>query len=310
MTQEKRQVLLVTGLSGAGLSTALKALEDLGWKVVDNLPLSLIDPLLSRAEGRAQPVALGIDSRTWDFSATAFEKTLEKLRCDDALRVRVLFIDCADGVLQQRFTETRRRHPLALDRSVADGVDLERGLVGPLRDLADLAIDTSDLKSGDLRRIVAGHFTLDEGHGLLVFVTSFGYRHGLPREADLVFDVRFLDNPYYDPLLRPLTGRDPGVAARIRQDSGYGNFFSGLTALLGPLLPRYQGEGRSYLTIAIGCTGGRHRSVFVAEELFAWLDARGYSVGLRHRDMERWTSEQKALSPGGENEQTRKRESA
>lgn len=310
MVQERRQVLLVTGLSGAGLSTALKALEDLGWKVVDNLPLSLIDPLLSRAEGRAQPVALGIDSRTWDFSAAAFEKTLEKLRGDDALRVRVLFIDCADGVLQQRFTETRRRHPLALDRSVADGVDLERGLVGPLRDLADLAIDTSDLKSGDLRRIVAGHFTLDEGHGLLVFVTSFGYRHGLPREADLVFDVRFLDNPYYDPLLRPLTGRDPGVAARICQDSGYGNFFSGLTALLGPLLPRYQGEGRSYLTIAIGCTGGRHRSVFVAEELFAWLDAKGYSVGLRHRDMERWTSEQKAQPPGGENEQTRKRESA
>lgn len=288
----------------------MKALEDLGWKVVDNLPLSLIDPLLDRAEGKAQPVALGIDSRTWDFSAVSFKERLERLHLDPALAVRVLFIDCADGVLQQRFTETRRRHPLALDRSVADGVALERGLVGPLRDLADLAIDTSDLKSGDLRRIVAGNFSLDGGHGLLVFVTSFGYRHGLPREADLVFDVRFLDNPYYDPLLRPLTGRDAAVAARIRADDGYEGFFSGLTGLLAPLLPRYQQEGRSYLTIAVGCTGGRHRSVFVAEELFAWLDMRGFSVGLRHRDMERWASEQKAAQGGNPDKLDRKRESA
>ena len=294
MAQDQRQVLLVTGLSGAGLSTALRALEDLGWKAVDNLPLSLIRPLLERQEGKQQSVALGIDSRTWDFSAGVFMAEVEALKKDAGLGVRVLVIDCADGILQQRFTETRRRHPLAADRPIADGIAMERQMIEPLRKAADLVIDTSDLSALDLRRIVAGQFTLEDSHGLLVFVTSFGFRYGLPREADLVFDVRFLDNPHYDLALRPLTGQDKGVADKVRADPGYPGFFGNLTAFLEPLLLRYKQEGRSYLTIAVGCTGGRHRSVFVVEELFSWLDKKGVSVGLRHRDLERWKADQQS----------------
>ncbi len=307
MVKDKRQVLLVTGLSGAGLSTGLKALEDLGWKAVDNLPLSLIRPLLDRKEGQNQPVALGIDSRTWDFSAAHFMDELAALKEDAGLCVRVLLIDCADGILQQRFTETRRRHPLAADRPIADGVERERQLIEPLRRVSDLVIDTSDLNVHDLRRVVAGQFTLEDGHGLLVFVTSFGFRYGLPREADLVFDVRFLDNPHYDLSLRPMTGQDKGVADKVRSDPGYPGFFSGLTSFLEPLLPRYRQEGRSYLTIAVGCTGGRHRSVFVAEELFGWLDKKGVSVGLRHRDLERWKADQQSKQ---KNDKATVRESA
>lgn len=284
---EPGRLVLITGMSGAGMSVALKALEDLGYEAVDNLRLSLVPALLSQADPRRRPLALVIDSRTRDFSAQSFLEELEELTARPGLDVRLVFLECGDEVLQRRFTETRRRHPLATDRPVPDGIQLERALLFPLKQRADVTIDTSQLSIHDLRRILSGNFHRDAQAALQVFVTSFSFRLGLPREADLVFDVRFLTNPHYDPDLRPLTGLDPAVAARVESDPDFAAFFAGLTGLLRPLLPRYNQEGKSYLTIAIGCTGGKHRSVFVAERLAAWLGELGLKVGISHRELER-----------------------
>jgi len=190
----------------------------------------------------------------------------------------------------RRYTETRRRHPLAGDRPVLDGIHLERQRVWPLRDRADLVIDTTTLNPGDLKRLLQGHFALGAAPGITIFVTSFSYRHGLPRDADLVFDVRFLRNPHYVAALRPLTGRDAPVGAFIEADADFAPFFQRLCLLLAPLLPRYEREGKSYLTIAIGCTGGRHRSVYLAERLAAWLSEQGRPVGVNHRDLDQWAA--------------------
>jgi len=276
-------VILVTGLSGAGRSTALRALEDLGYEAVDNLPLAL----LNAPDGFDRPVAIGIDSRTRGFSAEALSERVQRLRAESGLRVRLVFLTCSDEALQRRFTETRRRHPLALDRPIADGIRQERRLLEDLQARADLTIDSTDLAIGDLKRLVQGNFALDQRPQLSISIMSFSYRHGLPREADLVFDVRFLANPHYRDALRPLTGRDAAVADFIRADPAFGPFFADLTALLLPLLPGYEREGKSYLTLAVGCTGGRHRSVFVAERLAAWLADHGRQVDLRHRDVAR-----------------------
>lgn len=288
--RQKRNVLLVTGLSGAGLSTALKGLEDLGYQAIDNLPLSLASSLLAQKEGKGKPVAIGIDSRTWDFSAAKILAEYARLKKRKDIAVSLVFLDCLDSVLHQRFTETRRVHPLAADRPVADGVARDRAMMNPLRDEADTVIDTTDLKPRDLRRLLAGHFKLNEDHALFVFVNSFGFKNGVPREADLVLDARFLENPYWDAKLRPLSGLDAAVGQKIASDPDYKAFFDKTTDLLSLLLPRYYQEGKNYLTIAIGCTGGRHRSVFIAEELFRWLDAQGHSVAVRHRDMEQWAN--------------------
>ncbi len=281
------KLVLVTGMSGAGMSVALKALEDLGYEAVDNLRLSLVPALLEQADPRKRPLALVIDSRTRDFSAHAMLEEVEALKAHAELDVRLVFLDCGDETLQRRFTETRRRHPLAIDRPVPDGIQLERAMLLPLKQQADVTIDTTQLSIHDLRRILAGSFQIGTQVALQVFVTSFSFRLGLPREADLVFDVRFLTNPHYDPELRPLTGLDPRVAARVEGDPDFAEFFRHLTDLLQPLLPRYNQEGKSYLTIAVGCTGGKHRSVFVAERLAAWLDGLGLKVGLSHRELDR-----------------------
>lgn len=296
---QRGRVVLVTGLSGAGMSVALKALEDLGYEAVDNLRLSLVPALIQQADPKRRPLALVIDSRTRDFSAQAFLDELAELQARDDLDVRLVFLDCGDEVLQRRFTETRRRHPLAVDRTVPDGIQRERALLFPLKEHADLTIDTTQLSIHDLRRILSGNFQRDAQAALQVFVTSFSFRLGLPREADLVFDVRFLTNPHYDPALRPLTGLDPAVAARVESDADFPAFFRNLTELLRPLLPRYNQEGKSYLTIAIGCTGGKHRSVFVAERLAAWLADLGIRVNLSHRELSRLGTRSGAGTGGG-----------
>ena len=278
-------VVLVTGVSGAGKSTALKCLEDLRYNAMDNVPLSLIEHLLIGGQCNA-PTAIGIDIRTRDFDAKGFLKEVEALAARTDLTVRLLFIDCEDDILVRRFEETRRRHPLASDRPVSDGIREERAHMAFLRDGAEVVIDTSDMKPGDLKPLLEGHFGTDAQTGLNIFVMSFGFKFGLPRDADLVFDVRFLRNPHYEEALRRQTGRDPAVSEFVRRDDGFDDFLTNLKALLTPLFPRYAEEGKSYLTIAVGCTGGRHRSVCVTEDLSAWIAQQGEKVHLRHRDLE------------------------
>jgi UPF0042 nucleotide-binding protein len=283
----KPRILLITGMSGAGRSSALKLLEDMGYEAVDNLPLSLLPGLAGNCDFKPHPIAVGIDIRTRDFAVENVFGEIEKIAQDGALDVKLVFLDCADEGLERRYTETRRRHPMAGDRPVLDGIRLERARVAPLRQRADLVIDTTGLRTAGLKRLLAGNFGLDEQPGLRLFVTSFSFREGLPREADLVFDVRFLENPFYDPELRHSSGRDPAVARFIAADPGWAPFFAALTQLLQTLLPRYDNEGKSYLTIAFGCTGGRHRSVFAAECLRDWLKTNGHSASVAHRDIER-----------------------
>lgn len=278
------RILLVTGLSGAGKSVALKTLEDIGCEAVDNVPLSLVPSLIEPGGEQAHSLAIGTDARNRDFSIEHFQELLKVLRTQEGHEVVVLFFDCDNEVLQRRFTETRRKHPLALDRPVMDGILHERTLLAPLRDIADITFNTSEWTSGDLRHTLREHFT-DDNRALSVFVTSFSFKRGLPRDADMVFDVRFLHNPFYDDQLRPLSGLDAPVAHFIESDPGFRGFFSQLVQLIEPLLPRYLQEGKSYLTVGIGCTGGRHRSVYVAEKLAGFLKQKEYKVGIRHRDL-------------------------
>jgi len=280
-------VIVITGMSGAGRTTALRALEDVGYEAVDNLPLSLLENVAARAPGDtgARALAVGIDIRTRDFDVRALIDTLDRLSAaGDPGRIVSVFLDCGDDELVRRFTETRRRHPLAADRPVMDGLRLERRMLAPLLERADVVIDTSLTAPGALKEEMTRRFGLDWAPGLALMVVSFSYRYGLPRDADLVFDARFLVNPHYDPQLRDKTGRDPEVGAMIAADPDFGAFLDGINSMLTVLLPRYEKEGKSYLTIAIGCTGGRHRSVFVAEQLAERLASRGRPVHLTHRD--------------------------
>ena len=278
------QIVLVTGMSGAGRTTALKALEDLGFEAVDNLPVTLLGNLVRPGDRLERDLAIGIDCRTRAFDPPDLIQRMAARRAKMGPEPKLLFLDCEDEILRRRFNETRRRHPLALDRPVTDGIAHERRVMAGLREHADLVIDTSQLSAGDLRRLIAGYFTTANERRLTLSVLSFAYRGGLPREADIVFDVRFLANPHYVDELRPKDGRDPQVRAYVEGDPGYKMLLERLEALLVPLLPSYQREGRSYLTIAFGCTGGRHRSIVVAEAFAARLRESGWTVVVRHRD--------------------------
>jgi UPF0042 nucleotide-binding protein len=257
----------------------------MGCEAIDNAPLSLIPALVASGGGNEDCLAIGTDVRSRDFSTARFEEMLATLKKEQAHEVQLIYLDCDSEVLQRRFTETRRKHPLALDRPVMDGIMAERSLLRSLRGMADIVFDTTDWTGGDLRGAVR-EFYGTENRGLSIFVTSFSFRRGLPRDADLVFDVRFLRNPYYDSDLRALTGLDARVGAFIESVPEFPDFFNNLIRLIEPLLPSYLQEGKSYLTIAIGCTGGRHRSVFVAEKLTGFLKQKEYKVGIRHRDLD------------------------
>ncbi|MDQ1081084.1 RNase adapter RapZ [Pseudoroseomonas cervicalis] len=283
-----RPVVLVTGLSGAGKASILRMLEDLGFESIDNPPLSVLAEVVR--EGGHVPLAIGVDARTRGFDAAALLQRLERLRAEPSVAPELLFVTAEETVLLRRFSETRRRHPLApggsLGGSVADGIAREAALLEGLREAADAVIDTTELPLPELRRLVERRYRGSGGpEGMAVAVLSFGFPRGLPREADLVFDLRFLRNPHYDPALRPLTGRDAKVASFIAADPEFGPFWQRMTALLDPLLPRYAAEGKKYLTVALGCTGGKHRSVLVAERLAAHLAAQGWQVDLRHREL-------------------------
>jgi UPF0042 nucleotide-binding protein len=284
----RRPFVVVTGLSGAGRVTALHALDDMGYVAVDNVPLPLLGDLMRSTTGNpgemAAPLAFGIDTRTYGFDPHDLVRRVQSLRERRDISVRLLFLECDGETLQRRYTESRRPHPQAPDRPLVDAIGEERRQIGWMRDSADVVIDTSALSPHQFKQLLAGHFALGRGAGTRLSLMSFSYRRGLPREADLVFDVRFLKNPHYEPTLKALTGRDPEVAAYVASDPGYRPFVDGLKGLVGPLLPRFDAEGKSYLTIAIGCTGGRHRSVAIAEELADWLRGVGRSVTLSHRD--------------------------
>ena len=290
MTLDPKEILLVTGMSGAGKSTVLRTLEDLGWEVVDNLPLLLLDRLLSAplpegAERSRQPLALGIGARTRDFDSDRIVERIKHLREKFGHDIGTLFLDCAGGELERRYSETRRRHPLALDRPAADGIARERELLAPLRRWANRLIDTTDLTSNQLAQQVRDTFSREHQDGPTLSVMSFGFARGVPRNADLVFDMRFLRNPHWVPDLRPGTGLDADVAAYVAQDPAYDAAVGRIEELLLLLLPRYRAEGKSYLTVAFGCTGGRHRSVHVTERVAARLRDAGFSPTVAHRDL-------------------------
>ncbi len=275
-------VVLVTGLSGAGKSTALKALEDLGYEAVDNLPLSLLEPLL--VPDVHSRLALGIDIRTRAFSP---QRVLDAQTRSAASgrAIRVIFLDCATTELIRRFSETRRRHPLALDRPVKDGIQLERELFSDLRRSADMVIDTTDLSSNDLRYAIISRFGSGTGKSVTLTLMSFGYARGIPRDADLVFDVRFLKNPHWEPELRPKTGVDADVRAYVESDPAYAPAFQAILQLLTLLFPGYAREGRAYLMVAFGCTGGKHRSVAMAQAMAEALTEAGWPPNaVIHRD--------------------------
>lgn len=275
----------MTGLSGAGRSTALNALEDMNCEAVDNLPVRLMATLIEQGPADGRGLAIGVDVRTRDFAAGDFAETIERLRTQVESQIDLVFLDCDSDVIAQRYTETRRVHPMASDRPLADGIAAERRLLSPLREAADMVIDTSHTNIHEFARILRDRLVGVPVGEANVLVTSFAYRNGVPRDADLVIDVRFLRNPHYDPDLRPRTGRDADVGAFVARDPDFDAFFTRLTDLLALLLPRFNEEGKSYLTIAIGCTGGRHRSVYVSERLRDWLAERATRVDVRHREL-------------------------
>ena len=290
MTLDPKEILLVTGLSGAGKSTVLRTLEDLGWEVVDNLPLPLLDRLLGSplpmgAEQSRQPLAIGIGARTRDFDSDRIVDRIKHLREAYGHDVGTLFLDCAGGELERRYSETRRRHPLALDRPAADGIARERDLLAPLRRWANRLIDTTDLTANQLAQQVRDTFSREHQDGPTLAIMSFGFARGVPRGADLVFDMRFLRNPHWVPTLRPGTGLDADVSAYVAEDPAYEAAVGRIEELLELLLPRYRAEGKSYLTVAFGCTGGRHRSVHVTERVAARLRNAGFSPTVTHRDL-------------------------
>ena len=301
-----KTILLVSGLSGAGKTTALKTLEDIGWEVVDNLPLLLLERLLDAPppaghdEVDDRPLALGIDARTRGFDANAIVQRIKALRTRRGHDVETLFLDCSGRELERRFAETRRRHPLATDRPAADGIARERELTEPLRRWADHVVNTTGLTSNALQQEVRKRFSRDARSAPVLTILSFGFSRGVPQDADLMFDMRFLRNPHWESDLRPKTGLDPEVAAYVAQDPAYDDALRQIEQLLTTLLPRYAESGKSYVTVAFGCTGGRHRSVHVAERVAKYLQDAGFSPTVSHRNME--SAPQDALEkrePGG-----------
>lgn len=280
----ERRVVLVTGLSGAGKSSILHTLEDLGYETVDNPPFSLLDDLLSRTD---RALAIGLDARTRGFAASAVLTAIERLRAETGLGVELVFATADDAVLLRRYTETRRRHPLAPQGQVRDGIAAEHTLIDELRAAADLVLDTSALPLPALRQTIGQRFGLSGAEGLSLTLISFAYRSGLPPEADLVFDARFLRNPHYDQTLRPRTGLDPEVCAYVAQDPDCAAFQEAIRAMVLLLLPRFVQEGKNYVTVAIGCSGGRHRSVFLIETLAKVLREAGWQPMVVHRELDR-----------------------
>ena len=297
-TAAPQRVVLVTGASGAGRSTATRVLEDLGFEAIDNLPLSLV-PRLFDGGVRPQPIALGIDARNREFSEDAFLDLYRSLSARPGYAVEVLFLDCRPDVLVRRYSETRRRHPLAPDESPDTGIQREVAHLAGIRAEADVLLDTSDLTVHDCRAELSAIYGARDAQ-LTVTVHSFSYKRGLPRGIDMAFDVRFLANPHWVPELRPLDGRDPRVVAHVAADPRCAPFYDRVLDLTRMLLPAYLDEGKTHFAVAFGCTGGQHRSVAVAERLASDLVDSGWRVSIRHRELERRPGAQASASTVGD----------
>ncbi|MCL4118203.1 UNVERIFIED_CONTAM: hypothetical protein GTU68_020435 [Idotea baltica] len=297
--QSTQDVVLITGPSGAGRTTALKVLEDIGYESIDNLPMSMLPSLFQRA-ANPQSLALGIDPRNRDFSPSEFGAMVEELTSNPAISLTILYLDCSVDVLIKRFSETRRRHPLAPNETPAIGIERELALLDHVRSHAGALIDTTTLSPHDLRDELVTLFAREKAGTLAISLQSFSYKRGVPRGADMVFDCRFLRNPYWSEVLRTLTGQDKEVCAYIENDPTFQPFLEKVTGLLTFLLPAYVGEGKAHLCIAFGCTGGQHRSVAVAESVSKALADSDWRVSIRHRELERWAGNTpKALSKVG-----------
>lgn len=283
---EKRPLLLVTGLSGAGKSTALDVLEDLGWEAIDNFPVRLLKRLVTMPDDARGPMAIGVDSRTRGFVPADIIALVKDLSQRPDLALTSLFLDCAGGELERRFNETRRRHPMADGRPVQEGIYAERELLEPLRRWAEVLIDTTAMTSNDLQTRIRELFApLQAEAALTLTISSFGFARGMPPLADLVFDMRFLDNPHWVPGLKEQTGQDAPVGEHIAKDPAFAEAFARIRDLLLLLLPRYAAQGKPYVHVAFGCTGGRHRSVYTAESMAEALRGAGFSPTVRHRNL-------------------------
>ncbi len=285
-----RELVILTGLSGSGKTLAVRSFEDSGYFCVDNLPVTLIPVFADLCAGARQDIrraALVIDVREGDL-LRAFPEVYRRLKAEPGRRLRLIFFEADDETLIRRFSETRRPHPLASGGGLEEGIRRERAILAPLRDLADLILDSSRYNVHDLRRYIQEHLTpATTAQAMVLTILSFGYKHGIPPEADLVFDTRFLPNPFFVPELRGRTGLDREVKEFLDALPEFGALRERLGSLLDFLIPHYMKEGKSYLTAAIGCTGGRHRSVALAEALAGDLKSRGYAVTAAHRDVDK-----------------------
>lgn len=279
------RVLIVTGMSGAGKSTALEVLEDLGWETIDNAPVRLLESLLTAGPAPDTPLAIGVDSRTRGYDPAFILTLLDRLLAEGKTNASILFLDANRSAIRRRYNETRRPHPLARGRPVGDGIKAERELLDPLRRRAEMVIDTSGYATNEFQQVIRNQFGDDARGAMTISVISFGFARGMPPLADLVFDMRFLDNPHWDPVLRAQTGLDSAVAGHIEADPALDPAFRHIQALVLELLPRYAAQGRAYLTIAFGCTGGKHRSVYSAERLARSLREAGYDPTVTHRNL-------------------------
>ena len=286
MSDAHQRIILLTGPSGAGRSTAIRAMEDLGFEAIDNLPLGLLPRLLD-GPPISHDLVLGLDVRNRDFSANALIQTLDRLQGMQGITPELLYIDCRADVLLRRFSETRRRHPLAPAESPDQGVQRELDLLIPIRARADILIDTSEMTPHDLRAEVDRLITPESGARLAVSVNSFSYKRGLPRGVDMVLDCRFLRNPYWEPSLRSFNGTSAEVAAYVAEDERFQPFFDKTLEMAELLLPAYLEEGKAHFALGFGCTGGQHRSVAIAEKMSQALAERGWQVSTRHRELER-----------------------
>lgn len=300
---DAQRIVLVTGPSGAGRSTAINALEDIGFEVIDNLPLSLL-PRLIEGPPLAQPLALGIDVRNRDFGTDALMDAIVRLSGRSDLALQVLYLDCGEEELVRRYSQTRRRHPLAPSEPPLVGISRERELLMPIRARADILIATDGLTPHDLRAEIEGWFAPAGGPLLGVTIQSFSYKRGLPRGLDMVLDCRFLRNPHWEPALRDRDGRDDAVEAHVAADPRFAAFFGQVRDLVMLLLPAYREEGKSHLSIGFGCTGGQHRSVAVAERLAKTLAENGWHVSKRHRELERRAGAETAAAASGNQMET------